>query len=211
MPENHEYKSTRQPITVKELTEDIKAGKRDFTCRVLEPSRLLTPQELRELNSYSANLRLSTIGDFRYSPINISYSDFQGFFAPEIYLPYLRAVKTFLTKANLSRADLREADFTHACLREADLSGANLYGADLKGADLTSICLHRADIRDVRNLGSVTGLTAECFHKTRVTQEEKEIIEKLIKPKDLFVVIPFWDLLNRIASSIAFPEEDSKK
>ena len=51
-----------------------------------------------------------------------------------------------LTRANLTRADLRGADLTEANLTGADLTRANLYGADLREANLTGANLTGADL-----------------------------------------------------------------
>ena len=71
---------------------------------------------------------------------------------------------------------------------KAKLMGTNLGGAKLGGADLWEANLHKADLRGVKNLSYVSGLTAKSFDETIVTEEEKATIEGIIKPKKLFII-----------------------
>lgn len=68
------------------------------------------------------------------------------------------------SKADLSRALMRFANLTGANLSDADLSGADLSGADLTGANLTGANAADADfggtnLKDVRGLETVRGLS----------------------------------------------------
>ena len=56
------------------------------------------------------------------------------------------AIKTFLFRANLSRANLSRADLTGANLSSSNLTEANLRGANLSEADLRVANLSRADL-----------------------------------------------------------------
>ena len=65
---------------------------------------------------------------------------------------YAHTIPIFLSKADLSRGDLREADLSYTNLLEAVLSGADLRHANLEAANLIKACLSMVDLRGTRLL-----------------------------------------------------------
>jgi uncharacterized protein YjbI with pentapeptide repeats len=74
------------------------------------------------------------------------------------HLKWLRheggGVRAYMTRENLSGANLTDADLTGANLSEANLSGANLNGANLADANLTGANLSEANLTDADLTGA---------------------------------------------------------
>jgi uncharacterized protein YjbI with pentapeptide repeats len=80
------------------------------------------------------------------SGANLSEADLSGAFFSATYNAEEFRPATNLSGANLFGADLSRADLSGANLSEADLSGANLSEADLSGADLSGAYLSGANL-----------------------------------------------------------------
>ena len=116
-----------------------------------------------------ANFFSGTLNRINFSHSNLSKADF-GIVA--------------LQRAYFNQADLNSANFYGACLDMANLQGANLFGTQFSRATFT-----RADLRYTTNLEKSISLEFALFSETKVTEEEKKIIEEILsKPRTLFVV-----------------------
>ncbi|MEM4318499.1 MAG: pentapeptide repeat-containing protein [Candidatus Pacearchaeota archaeon] len=186
------------PMKGDELVKKILAGERDFSRIELEEGFNLADHEsFEELQKYLTNANLDL------DPIIMDNSKLRGVVARNLYLPFFRGKEANLWGADLLGADLSGADLWRACLSGADLSGAYLWRACLSGADLSGAYLWRADLwgadlwgadlssaylKNVKNLGKAVNLGHAIFYHTIVTEREKEIIERALKKKQLFIV-----------------------
>ena len=157
----------RKLVSGEEFIKRVLAGDRNFPRTELQDNYNLTCNG--DLEKYlKENAR-----DLYNRPIILEHSKLKGVNASGLHLPQLRANEARLEEANLSGAYLFEA---------------YLRGADLEGADLTRVNFMRADLRGVKNLENAQGLGTAYFYETKVTPEEKAIIEEALKKEKILVV-----------------------
>lgn len=177
-----------------EFVKKVLAGERDFSEIKLEEGFDLSGYKgFQTLQDY-----LKKQGDLIYNTIIIDNSEFKYIKAKGVYLPCIKGVGANLIGADLRLAYLEEADFGNANLGEADFRGAdlgnaklvetNLIRANLKDTYLKGANLKGANLREVKNLEDCVGLEFVNFNKTKITQKEKEIIDKIRNKESEFII-----------------------
>jgi uncharacterized protein YjbI with pentapeptide repeats len=86
-----------------------------------------------------------------------------------------------LTGANLSEANLTDADLTGANLSEANLSGANLMRANLEDANLTNANLSGVDLTGAQG---VPPIDTGSIHRRSQTAHIRAEVEAMLKEAD---------------------------
>lgn len=99
-----------------------------------------------------------------------------------------RSWRAYAINATFNGANLYRANLNGALLQEADLSKADLRGADFTDALLIGTNFWFSDLRGARNLQGSKELKCANFYKTRVTPEERRIIEEALRDRISLVV-----------------------
>lgn len=128
----------------KEFMEKILKGERNFSRIKLEENFKLSvynPEGFYEMQIYLIAQNLKD------NPINIQYSEFPGFCAERLHLPYTKGKEANFKKANLWRANFEGANLEGTHFDEADLKGATLDRSNLMGANFFMSDLRVASLK----------------------------------------------------------------
>ncbi len=82
-----------------------------------------------------------------------------------------------------------EANLSNVFLREANLMGSDLSNANLLKANLMGAYLVEANLVGAENLKEALNLGYASYGNTKVTADQKEIIEEFLGEKINFVVV----------------------
>jgi uncharacterized protein YjbI with pentapeptide repeats len=205
-------------MTGKELISKILSGERDFRGIALpDNTHLSRHRNYEQLKNYlNETINENPLIFLNSRLINLQAPDLKmcraNFKGASLYQANFR--KANLNNANFTGVDLYNANFKEASLyqanfREADLynanfTGANLMESDLIGTDFRQANLNKAKLWATRvkgtnfektnlvgvlNLDKVHYLGFAIFKDTKVTEKEREIIEKARKEINLYNLV----------------------
>jgi len=120
----------------------------------------------------------SGLGSVSLESANLKGSDFE-----DAELSNVMMGNAFLDGANFCGAKFSYVSLESASLCSSNFSGASFYEVHLDGANLM-----KADLRGVDGLSWAHGLRKAHFYKTKVTESEKEVIEKALQNVQRLIV-----------------------
>ena len=145
---------------IKPLSDTSKDKVTDFAGKAIDKVSLFIDSATPGLPSCFPNCRGADLRGMDMSGKNL-FSTFElADFSPN------GTIKTNLSGANLTGADLFDANLTGANLAGANLIGAQLNGADLDGANLTEAFLWRTDLTIANYDSKTIWPTAEYWKNT---------------------------------------------